>query len=259
MDRVLQTICTVMSSNRRLYPSPDSWNPWGARQYLYWPHSVMNVVASRAAKESGRLWYPFHAPRTVFLVLVGKTEAWLNGEEVLWVSLLVAAFKFCTSTMHLGEPSFFGATTVLENQVVGVQNGTGSIIPSATSLSKSCFTRFFQWWGISIGVWIAVGVTPGIKVISNGLPVIVCNGWCGHVLNALASKCFFFLIHCSSWCLLVSVGGNGIVSGLGGTDVLAGHLDGALLIAFIDELIFDTDNGKSRVNKPRPLYAAWDR
>ena len=102
-------------------------------------------------------------------------------------------------------------------------------------------------------MWTAVGVTPGIKVISNGLPVMVCNGWCGHVLNALDSKYSF--IHCSSWCLLVSVGGNGIESGLGGTDVLPGHLHGALLIAFV-ELICDTDDGKSRGNKPRSFYAA---
>ena len=43
--------------------------------------------------------------------------------------------------------------------------------------------------------------------MSNGLPAIACNGWCGHVLNGLDLKCSF--IHFSvdaCWFLLVEMG-----------------------------------------------------
>ena len=82
--------------------------------------------------------------------------------------------NFCQLTVHLGEPSFFGATTISEHQVVGVPTGTAFIMSSVTSLSMSCFT-LFQWWGTGISVWTAVSIEPGMKVMSNGLPAIARN------------------------------------------------------------------------------------
>ena len=80
--------------------------------------------------------------------------------------------------------------SVLEHQVVGVPTGTASM-PRAMSLSMFCFTLFFQWRGTGIGMWAAVGVTPWMKVMSNGFPAIACNGLCRHVLNAFDLKCSF--------------------------------------------------------------------
>ena len=74
-----------------------------------------------------------------------------------------------------------GRAVISEHQLVGVPTGTASIMPSATSLSMSYFTLFFQWWGTGIDVWTAVGVAPGTEVMSNGLPAIACNGDGGNV------------------------------------------------------------------------------
>ena len=50
-------------------------------------------------------------------------------------------FNFWRSTILLGEPSFFGVTVIHVHQAVKVPAGTGSIIPSATSWSRSCWDR----------------------------------------------------------------------------------------------------------------------
>ena len=63
-------------------------------------------------------------------------------------------------------------------------------------------------------MWAAVSIAPETKVMSY-LLAIACNGWCEHVLNAFYLKCSF--IHFSSWCLLVSIGRNAMVSGFNGT------------------------------------------
>ena len=202
----------------------------------------MNVVAFRAAGESGKLWYLFHASRTVFLVQVGTTDTWLNGEGVWWVSLLVTVFNFCRSTVLLGDPSFFGATTIFEHQTVGVPVGTCSMMPNATSQSRSCFTLFFQWCGTGIGVCTTDGFALWVNVISSGLPVIICNGWCGQVLNALDLKCS--RSHNSWWSLLLAIGGNGMLAGLSGTVVLRGHPHNAFPLMMADASILDVWLGK---------------
>ena len=201
MHRVFRVISTVISLNWRLYPSPDLWNPWGTRQYLYRPDSVKNVGAFRAAGDSSRLWYPFHASRTVLLVCEGIINTCLMGVGVWCVSLIVAWFGFCKSTILPGDPSFFGATTILEHQLVRVHTGAGSIMPTVTSLSSSSFTPFIQWWGVGISVWTAVSFAPGMNSMSNSLPSIDCRGWCGHMLNTLYLK--YSNNHCWSMCLLL--------------------------------------------------------
>lgn len=47
VQRVFQGVSTGVSRNP--LGVPKYW-------YLYWPHSAMNVVESRASGESGRLW-----------------------------------------------------------------------------------------------------------------------------------------------------------------------------------------------------------
>ena len=59
----------------------------------------------------------------------------IKWERVWWVSLIMVAFNFCRSTVRLGKPSFFGATAIIEYQVIGVPTSTLSIMPSATFLS----------------------------------------------------------------------------------------------------------------------------
>ena len=71
------------------------------------------------------------------------------------------------------------------------------------NISVYVLSYFFQWWEIGIGVWTAVSIAPGTKVMSNGLLAIACNSWCGHVFNALDLKCSF--IHFSCWFLLVEM------------------------------------------------------
>lgn len=50
--------------------------------------------------------------------------------------------------------------------------------------------------------------------MSNGFSVIVCKGWCRHILNPLDLK--WLPIHRSSRWLLVSIGRNGMVIGIDG-------------------------------------------
>lgn len=52
--------------------------------------------------------------------------------------------------------------------------GTGSMILSATSQSRSCFIPFFHWWGTGIGVCTADGVThpPWTEVMSSAHPLL---------------------------------------------------------------------------------------
>ena len=200
------------------------------------------MVASRAAGESGKLWYPFYASRTVFLVRAGTIDTWLNWEGVWWVSLLVAAFNFCRSTVLLGDPSFFGATTILEHQTIGVPVGTGSMMPNATSRSRSCFTLFFQWCGTGISVCTADGFAPWVNVISSGLAAIICNGWCRQVLHALNLKCS--RSHNSRRSLLLAIGGNGMLAGLSGTVVLRGHPHNAFPLTRADASILEVWLGK---------------
>ena len=167
---------------------------------------------------------------------------------------------FAGSLYCLREPSFFGPTTILEYQVVGVPTGTASIMPSATSLSMSCFTLFLclltklqivtpltqtaneTWCNrllclTSYGVWTVVSVALETKVVSNGLPAIACNGWCGHILNALDLKCSF--IHCTSWFPLVKMGWDPE-----GNDVLCRDPNGAILFVSIDEFLYDAGDWK---------------
>ena len=68
---------------------------------------------------------------------------------------------------------------------MGVPCGTGSVMPRLTSLSKASFMAFFQWCRMGMGEFTADGVASGRKVIPMGFPVMVCKGWCGHVLKAL--------------------------------------------------------------------------
>ena len=135
---------TIISSNLLVYASPDAWKPIGVRQYRNLPHSVMKVVASLVFSDKGRLWYPFHASSTVFLVCGGIVETRLNRLGVWCVSLSVALFYSCRSTVHQGVPSFFAATTIRNHHTVGVPCGTGSMMPRRTSRSISAFTFFFQ-------------------------------------------------------------------------------------------------------------------
>ena len=81
---------------------------------------------------------------------------------------------------------FLGPTTILEHQVVGVPTGTGSIIPYATSWSRSSFTFFFQWSGIGTGVWITGIIISRVNIMSN--PVIVCKGWCWAFVKCIGLK-----------------------------------------------------------------------
>ena len=252
MHRIFRDISSVISSNWRVYPSPAPWNPRGARQYLYRAHSVMYVEAFRAVGDSGRLWYPFHASRTVVLVCAGIIDTWLNGYDVWCVSPIVVSFSFYKSTVLLGDPSFFGATTIFGHQVVGVPTCTGSIIPRATSLSSSAFTLFFQWWGTGIGEFTA----PGINSVSNGLPSIVCSGWCGHVLNALDLN--YSSNHWWSLCILAWIGLNGMAFGIVWTGVLWEHPHGAISFAIVDELLRDNDIGKSDGTRSRSFNAVCD-
>ena len=90
----------------------------------------------------------------------------------------------------------------------------------------------------------------------NGLSTTAFNGWCRDVLNALDLKCSF--LHFSSWCLLFSVGGNRIVSGLDGTDILRGHLHRALLFVSTNEFC-DAEVRKSRGNKFIFFKVVFDR
>ena len=71
---------------------------------------------------------------------------------------------------------------------MGVLYGTGSMMPRLTSLSRASFTSFFQWCGTGMGECTADGVASGWKVIPMGFPIMVCKGWCGHVLKALEAQ-----------------------------------------------------------------------
>lgn len=66
--------------------------------------------------------------KTVFFIWAGTIKVWINGDGVWCISLIVAALIFCKSTVHLDVPSFLGATTILEHQIVGVPTGTCSIM-----------------------------------------------------------------------------------------------------------------------------------
>lgn len=206
----------VISSNRLVYPSLDAWKSWGARRYLYLPHSVINVVASRASGDKSTLWYPFHASRTVFLFPGGITLTMLNGDGVWWVSRLVAVFRFWRSIVRLGVPSFLGMAIILKHQVVEVHVGTCSIIRNAISTSNCFLTASFQWCGIGIGLWTAIGVWSDRNEILRGSPVMVCSCWWGQVLKALFSKCR--LIHSSRSCWYSGVANSGILVGMGDGD-----------------------------------------
>ena len=123
--------------------------------------------------------------------------------------LTVTVLSFCKSTVDLGELWLGSLSTK-----VGVPTGTGSIIPSATSQLRSSFTFFFQWWemGIGVYVWITECYIRA-NIISNYFPIIICKSRCGLELNALDLK--WLCIHCSSRCLLVFIGRNGMILGIG--------------------------------------------
>ena len=65
---------------------------------------------------------------------------------------MVAAFSFWKSTVLRGVPSFLGTTTIRAHQIVGVDEGTRSIIPKAISFSRSFFTASSQYSGVGMGV-----------------------------------------------------------------------------------------------------------
>ena len=186
----------------------------------------------------------------------GFIDTWLNMDDVWCVSLIVSSFSFCKSTVRLGDPSFFGATTILERQVVGVPTRTHSIIPRMTSLSSTSFTLFCQWLRTGIGVWTAVGFAPSMNSMSNCILSIVCNGWCTHVLNALDLK--YSNNHCWSLCPLTRIGLNGIVFDFVGTGVLWVHPYRAISFAIVDELLWDNDVGKSKGRRSRSFNAVSD-
>ena len=105
----------------------------------------------------GMLWCLFLASRTVFYPR-GTVMRRLNGKSVWRVSRLVAAFRFCKSTVLRRLPSFLETVIILEHHFVGVPAGTGSMMLSATFVS-SCDLTAFQWWGTGMGVydyWLAI-------------------------------------------------------------------------------------------------------
>ena len=108
-----------------------------------------------------------------------------------------------------------------------------------------------------MGVCTAVGVAPGTNVMFIGFPSMVCNGWCGHVLNALELK--YSMIHFSITRLFACVGWKGIFSGFGGTDVLHGHPHGAFFFSLAKKLFFDKEEGKFAGNSFKSFKAVCDR
>ena len=77
------------------------------------------------------------------------------------------------------------------------------------------------------------------------------------MLNALDLKCS--MIHSSIARLFVCVGWNGILSGVGGTDVLRGQPHGVLFFSFAEKLFSDSGVGKSGGIRPRSFRAVFDR
>ena len=87
--------------------------------------------------------------------------------------------------------------------------------------------------------------------MSRGFSFMVCYGWSGHVLNALAPKCSS--IQYSNWCLLLSVGVNRMSAGLGGVVVLQEHPHRAfpllLMATFCCEVRVGKSGGSSRSSR----------
>lgn len=199
-------------------------------------------------------------PELFSFVRAGTVDTWLSGDGVWWVPHIVAAFSFCRSTVLLGDQSFFDATTFLKHQVVGVPAGTSSIILSEMSWLRSCFILSYQCWGKRIGVCTTDSVIPWTKVMSKGLLIITCNGWCGHVLNVLNLK--WSCGHCSKQFLLLLIGGNGMLAGSSGAVILRGHPHNVFSLIVADKLILDVWFGKlwcikSRSLMPAPKGRTW--
>ena len=122
---------------------------------------------------------------------------------------------------------------------------------------KVLFDPFFQWYGTGIGMWTAVGLVPGMKVMSRYLPFIVWSCWWGHVLNALALKCSN--THSFSWRLFSYVGSNGMSTDLVGTIVLQGHPHEAFPSLLMATFCCEVKVGKSGGSRPNFFKAYSDR
>ena len=85
----------------------------------------------------------------------------------------------------IGLPVALGTIIMREHQFVAVLRGTGSIIPRATSLSRSLLTFSAPWSGTGTGVCTAVAFTSGSATLGIGSPCI-CGSGClrvGSLLN----------------------------------------------------------------------------
>ena len=172
---------------------------------------------------------------------------------------MVAELSFWKSIVLLGEPSFFGTTTILAHHLVGVVEGTGSMMPSATSLARSSFTAFSQCNGIGIGVWIAWGMASWRSVTVMRSPVMAGRGWCGQTLKALAAK--KDLMKCSSFSMFPGTGRNGMVFGSGGGGKRLRHPHGAfgeLTSDVTDVVLAGGAAGKLLGRTPRSISAFSD-
>ena len=80
-----------------------------------------------------------------FLAVSYLLVGWNDHHQVTWAgSPSGLLYIFCRLTVHCRLQFFFGVTTILLNQVVNGLSGTGSIIPSRTSLFRFYFNYVFQ-------------------------------------------------------------------------------------------------------------------
>ena len=136
------------------------------------------------------------------------------------------------STVRLGVPSFLGITTMRAHHLVGTTCGTGSMVPSCTSRSRSDLTADFQWWGTGMGVWKTLPWASGQKWAFRGWPVISGRVWCSQVLKAEEAK--WDKSHCSNLTRFSLVGGYGSSCGISGESCRKGQPRGDARLLYGD-------------------------